>query len=77
MSPRSASRTGPPIANSKDRLSQTLDRHVSQWRWPPASFYWPPNVTFRIHPGGNQYYQALKALTDEWGIHSTSEQVLE
>lgn len=75
--PEISLKNGAAYRELKDRLSQTLDRHVSQWGRPPASFYWLPNVTFRIHPGGNQYYQALKALTDEWGIHSTSEQVLE
>lgn len=75
--PEISLKNGTAYRELKDRLSHTLDHHVSQWGRPPASFYWLPNVTFRIHPGGNQYYQALKTLTDEWGIHSTSEQVLE
>ncbi len=61
----------------KDRLAFTLENHVGKWGRPPASFYWLPNVTFRIHPGGNQYYQAMKALTDDWGLHSKVEHVLE
>jgi len=70
-------RDGTAYRELKDRLAFTLDSHVGKWGRPPASFYWLPNVTFRIHPGGNQYYQAMKALTDDWGIRSKVEHVLD
>lgn len=75
--PEISLRDGTAYRELKDRLAFTLDGHVGKWGRPPASFYWLPTVTFRIHPGGNQYYQALKALTDDWGLRSKVEHVLE
>jgi hypothetical protein len=70
-------KNGAAYVELQSALAHTLDGHVAAWGKPPSSFYWLPNVKFRIHPGGNQYYRALKALTDEWGMKSTAEQEIE
>jgi hypothetical protein len=61
----------------QEQLAARLDAHVRGWGRPPKSFYWLPTVRFQVLPGGIQYQERLSGLTDDWGLQSSVEQVLE
>jgi hypothetical protein len=52
---------------------QAIERHARSWGKPPADSYWIPMLRFEVSPGGNQYYERLRTLLKEWGLHSTVE----
>jgi hypothetical protein len=61
----------------QEQLAGRLDAHVRGWGRPPKSFYWLPTIRFQVLPGGIQYQERLSSLTDNWGLRSNVEQVLE
>ncbi len=68
---------GLPSDDLRQLLAVHLDHHVQSWGEPPRSFYWLPSVKFIVSPGGNQYYERMKTVMQNWKLRSKVEYVLE
>ena len=68
---------GMPADELRDLLAVHLNHQVRSWGEPPRSFYWLPTANFMVSPGGNQFYERLKSVTERWKLRSTVKHVLE
>ncbi|QDT25877.1 hypothetical protein [Gimesia panareensis] len=66
---------------SSQRLQATLfavmDQYVESWGPAPQGFYWVPSLQFTVSPGGNQYYERLKASAQKMGLETEAQYTLE
>lgn len=53
-----------------------MDQYVNSWGPAPRGFYWVPTIQFTISPGGNQYYERLKASAQKMGLQTESTHTL-
>ncbi|MFN0054150.1 MAG: hypothetical protein ACKV0T_18380 [Planctomycetales bacterium] len=50
------------------RVMAGIEQTAQSWGAPPANFYWLPAVRFVIFPGGNGYYERLRAPLEKAGV---------
>lgn len=54
-----------------------MDQYVESWGPAPKGFYWVPTIQFTISPGGNQYYERLKASAQKMGLQTEAKYTLD
>lgn len=68
-------------AMTQEELLQSMyvvmDQYVESWGPAPKGFYWVPTLQFTVSPGGNQYYERLKASARKMGLETEAQYTLE